>query len=87
MLWPGILALTPPRLLARDFVHELCEPLHVADALAISACVGATMLSVVIGISTLIAFVTVFDTMTPVLERVAGLRAQMGAWTVIAAHV
>ncbi len=42
---------------------------------------------VVIGISTLIAFVTVFDTVNPLLESVLGLRVQMGIWTVIAAHV
>lgn len=42
---------------------------------------------VVIGISTLIAFVVLFDAINPALEAVAGLRLQMGLWTVIAAHV
>jgi spermidine/putrescine transport system permease protein len=42
---------------------------------------------VVIGIATLIAFVTLFDAMNPVLEVVAGRRAEMGSWTVTAAHV
>ena len=42
---------------------------------------------VVIGISTLIAFVTVFDTLNPVLEAIGLARLQMGLWTVIAAHV
>lgn len=42
---------------------------------------------VVIGISTLIAFVTVFDAVNPTLEAIAGYRVQMGKWTVIAAHV
>jgi spermidine/putrescine transport system permease protein len=42
---------------------------------------------VVIGISTLIAFVTLFDAVNPALERVSLLRLQMGMWTVIAAHV
>jgi spermidine/putrescine transport system permease protein len=38
---------------------------------------------IVIGISTLIAFVSVFDTINPLL----GIRLEMGAWAVIAAHV
>ncbi len=42
---------------------------------------------VVIGISTLIAFVTVFDAVNPALEAVGMARLQMGLWTVIAAHV
>jgi spermidine/putrescine transport system permease protein len=42
---------------------------------------------VVIGIATLIAFVTLFDAVNPVLERLLGLRVQMGSWTVVAAHV
>ncbi len=42
---------------------------------------------VVIGISTLIAFVTVFDTVNPTLEAIGMARLQMGLWTVIAAHV
>lgn len=42
---------------------------------------------VVIGISTLIAFVTVFDAVNPALEAIGVARLQMGLWTVIAAHV
>jgi spermidine/putrescine transport system permease protein len=38
---------------------------------------------IVIGISTLIAFVTVFDAVNPLLS----VRLEMGAWAVIAAHV
>src|SRR5204863_9642252 len=38
---------------------------------------------IVIGISTLIAFVSAFDAVNPWL----GIRLQMGAWAVIAAHV
>ena len=42
---------------------------------------------VVIGISTLIAFVSLFNLINPWLLQVAGFKAQMGPWTVIAAHV
>ncbi|MGE3833035.1 MAG: ABC transporter permease [Parvibaculaceae bacterium] len=42
---------------------------------------------VVIGISTLIAFVTLFDAINPALESIGMVRLQMGMWTVIAAHV
>jgi spermidine/putrescine transport system permease protein len=42
---------------------------------------------VVIGISTLIAFVTLFDAVNPVLVAIAGWRLEMGLWMVIAAHV
>jgi spermidine/putrescine transport system permease protein len=42
---------------------------------------------VVIGISTLIAFVTFFDAVNPALESIGMIRLQMGMWTVIAAHV
>jgi spermidine/putrescine transport system permease protein len=38
---------------------------------------------IVIGISTLIAFVSAFDAINPML----GIRLEMGAWAVIAAHV
>jgi spermidine/putrescine transport system permease protein len=43
--------------------------------------------SVVIGIATLIAFVTLFDTLNPTIEWMLGRRAEMGSWTVTAAHV
>jgi spermidine/putrescine transport system permease protein len=42
---------------------------------------------IVIGISTLIAFVTLFDAINPTVERLLSWRLQMGIWTVIAAHV
>jgi spermidine/putrescine transport system permease protein len=42
---------------------------------------------VVIGIATLIAFVTLFDVVNPALETLGMARLQMGLWTVIAAHV
>jgi spermidine/putrescine transport system permease protein len=42
---------------------------------------------VVIGISTLIAFVTLFDAVNPALDSIGMIRLQMGMWTVIAAHV
>ncbi|MEZ5776528.1 MAG: ABC transporter permease [Hyphomicrobiaceae bacterium] len=42
---------------------------------------------VVIGIATLIAFVQLFDIVNPALEGLMGVRVQMGAWTVVAAHV
>jgi spermidine/putrescine transport system permease protein len=43
--------------------------------------------SVVIGIATLIAFVTLFNALNPTLEWFVGRRAEMGSWTVTAAHV
>jgi spermidine/putrescine transport system permease protein len=42
---------------------------------------------IVIGISTLIAFVTLFDAVNPTVERLLSWKFQMGIWTVIAAHV
>jgi len=42
--------------------------------------------SIVIGISTLIAFVTLFDLVNPSLTSLWGIRIEMGIWTVIAAH-
>ena len=42
---------------------------------------------IVIGISTLITFVTIFDAVNPLLERTLNMRLQMGAWSVIATHV
>ncbi|MGE0009025.1 MAG: ABC transporter permease [Parvibaculaceae bacterium] len=42
---------------------------------------------VVIGISTLIAFVTLFDALNPALEAMGLARLQMGLWTVVCAHV
>jgi spermidine/putrescine transport system permease protein len=42
---------------------------------------------VVIGISTLIAFVTLFDVVNPLLTAALNWKLEMGLWTVIAAHV
>ena len=42
---------------------------------------------IVIGISTLIAFVSFFDMVNPYLTAAWNLRIEMGAWTVVAAHV
>ncbi len=42
---------------------------------------------IVIGISTLIAFVSVFDAVNPWLQTIWNIRLEMGAWAVIAAHV
>ena len=43
--------------------------------------------SVVIGIATLIAFVTVLNAVNPMVLALFGLKIQMGSWTVICAHV
>jgi spermidine/putrescine transport system permease protein len=42
---------------------------------------------IVIGISTLIAFVTLFGMVNPILESAWQIKIEMGVWTVIAAHV
>jgi spermidine/putrescine transport system permease protein len=42
---------------------------------------------IVIGIATLIAFVSLFDVVNPWLEDMFAFKAQMGSWTVIASHV
>lgn len=42
---------------------------------------------IVIGISTLIAFVTLFNLVNPFLESAWNFKVEMGVWTVIAAHV
>jgi spermidine/putrescine transport system permease protein len=42
---------------------------------------------IVIGISSLITFVTIFDVINPILQSLAAMRLQMGAWSVIATHV
>jgi spermidine/putrescine transport system permease protein len=42
---------------------------------------------IVIGISSLITFVTMFDLVNPVLESLWSTRLQMGTWSVIATHV
>ena len=42
---------------------------------------------IVIGISTLIAFVSFFDAVNPQLQALWNIRLEMGAWAVIATHV
>jgi spermidine/putrescine transport system permease protein len=42
---------------------------------------------IVIGISTLIAFVALFDAINPLLVAAWNIKIEMGVWTVIAAHV
>lgn len=42
---------------------------------------------IVIGISSLITFVTIFDVVNPTLDALFSLRLQMGMWSVIATHV
>ncbi len=42
---------------------------------------------IVIGISTLIAFVTLFDLVNPLLLAAWNVKIEMGVWTVVAAHV
>ena len=42
---------------------------------------------IVIGISTLIAFVTLFKIVNPVLVSMWNFKIEMGVWTVVAAHV
>jgi spermidine/putrescine transport system permease protein len=57
---------------------------HVYDALIY---IAIMVPGVVIGISTLIAFVTLFDAVNPTLLALFGWKLEMGLWTVIAAHV
>jgi spermidine/putrescine transport system permease protein len=42
---------------------------------------------IVIGISSLITIVTIFDIVNPVLEAIWDTRLRMGSWSVIATHV
>ncbi len=42
---------------------------------------------IVIGISTLIAFVTLFGIVNPFLQSAWNMKIEMGIWTVVAAHV
>src|SRR3954454_434092 len=57
---------------------------HVFDALIY---IAIMVPGIVIGISTLIAFVTLFDAVNPLLEHALSWKLQMGTWTVISAHV
>jgi spermidine/putrescine transport system permease protein len=57
---------------------------HLFDALIY---VAIMVPGIVIGISTLIAFVALFDIVNPVLLALWNIKIEMGVWTVIAAHV
>ena len=57
---------------------------HIFDGLLY---VALMVPGIVIGISTLIAFVTLFDIVNPYLIAAWNVRIEMGVWTVVAAHV
>jgi spermidine/putrescine transport system permease protein len=57
---------------------------HIFDALLY---IAIMVPGIVIGISTLIAFVTLFNIVNPWLMAFWSLKIEMGIWTVIAAHV
>jgi len=57
---------------------------HIFDALIY---IAIMVPGIVIGISTLIAFVTLFNIVNPMIEAIGAARIEMGVWTVIAAHV
>ena len=57
---------------------------HVSDGLLY---IAIMVPGIVIGISTLIAFVTLFDMVNPFLAAAWNFKIEMGVWTVIAAHV
>lgn len=57
---------------------------HLFDALLY---VAIMVPGIVIGISTLIAFVTVFGLVNPLLLGLFNVQVEMGVWTVVAAHV
>ncbi len=57
---------------------------HVFDGLLYTAIMVP---GIVIGISTLIAFVTLFNIVNPYLLAVWNFKIEMGIWTVVAAHV
>ena len=59
-------------------------PRHAFDALLY---IAIMVPGIVIGISTLIAFVTLFNIVNPWLMAMWNLKIEMGVWTVIAAHV
>ena len=59
-------------------------PRHLFDALLY---IAIMVPGIVIGISTLIAFVTLFNIVNPWLMSAWNLKIEMGLWTVIAAHV
>lgn len=57
---------------------------HVFDGLLY---IAIMVPGIVIGISTLIAFVTLFNIVNPYLLAVWNFKIEMGIWTVVAAHV
>jgi len=57
---------------------------HTFDALIY---IAIMVPGIVIGISTLIAFVSLFDVINPWLLAALNIKFQMGTWAVIAAHV
>ncbi len=57
---------------------------HVFDGLLY---IAIMVPGIVIGISTLIAFVTLFDIVNPYLQSAWNFKIEMGIWTVVAAHV
>jgi spermidine/putrescine transport system permease protein len=57
---------------------------HIFDALLY---IAIMVPGIVIGISTLIAFVTLFNIINPYLIAAWGWKIEMGLWTVVAAHV
>jgi spermidine/putrescine transport system permease protein len=57
---------------------------HIFDALLY---IAIMVPGIVIGISTLIAFVTLFNIVNPYLNAAWGWKIEMGVWTVVAAHV
>lgn len=59
-------------------------PRHLFDALLY---IAIMVPGIVIGISTLIAFVTVFGIVNPWFEAALNWKIEMGVWTVVAAHV
>jgi spermidine/putrescine transport system permease protein len=59
-------------------------PRHLYDALIY---IAIMVPGIVIGISTLIAFVTLFNIVNPILLAAWNFKIEMGVWTVIAAHV
>ena len=64
------------------YAKAFSNPL-IMEALTASLYIAIMVPGIVIGISTLIAFVSAFDWINPLL----GIRLEMGVWAVIAAHV
>jgi spermidine/putrescine transport system permease protein len=62
----------------KGFVHALFDALIY---------IAVLVPGIVIGISSLITFVTIFDFVNPTLEVVWNFRLQMGVWSVVATHV